>query len=155
MVATRPRDRAAAGGGRPSGGVRIRSVSESGARTCMMLPALPAMPRKLIDRSMDRAFRRGGALRRWGERRGKEGRKETLRWRINCSDEGALAGRGGRRRRGGGGDRSGVGSGRMRRRRVGGRLAWQGGDESSRGHGMLLDWLSGMTWRPRFLFLLN
>ena len=143
MVATRPRDRAAAGGGRPSGGVRIRSVSESGARTCMMLPALPAMPRKLIDRSMDRAFRRGGALRRWGERRGKEGRKETLRWRINSSGEGALAGRG--VAADAAAEEIGAGLGRV----------GCGGGESSRGHGRLLDWLSGMTWRPRFLFLLN
>jgi hypothetical protein len=57
-----------------------------------MLPALPAMPRKLIDRSMDRAFRRGGTLRGWEERRGTEGTKEPLGWRNNCSGEGALAG---------------------------------------------------------------
>jgi hypothetical protein len=102
---------------------------------------------------MDRAFRRGGTLRGWEERRGTEGTKEPLGWRNNCSGEGALAGWGvaaaaAAEEIGAGLGRVGCGGGE-----TGQRLAWLGGDASSRGHGRLLDLLSEMTWRPTFLFL--
>jgi len=101
-----------------------------------MFPALPAMPRKLIDRSMDpprrRPLRDGG-----GRRRGEERSREPLRQRINWPGEGPR-----REGRGSGGVGAGaaaaaeeigagdVGSDAAEASR--GKLAWLGGDGAGR-----------------------
>nr|CAB3462262.1 unnamed protein product [Digitaria exilis] len=98
----------------------------------MTLPALPAMPRKLIDRSMDPPRRRppwSGGGRVSGERRGTEGGREGTSGaaeRINCRGEGAPR-EGSPPAPRGGGDRSGGGGGKW------GRLAWLGGDGAGPG----------------------
>uniref|UniRef100_A0A0A8ZTM3 Uncharacterized protein n=1 Tax=Arundo donax TaxID=35708 RepID=A0A0A8ZTM3_ARUDO len=85
-----------------------------------MLPALPAMPRKLIDReSMDRAAA-ACALGGWGSNDGRADHPRALgaRERVGVAPAAAVAEA-----------EIGGGWGWMRRRRV-----WLGGDEHAWGH---------------------